>query len=229
MKTIERIGHRGAPAHVPENTLASFDHAATCGVDAIELDVRLAADGQVIVLHDATLDRTTTGSGPAALLTADELAAYDVPRYAAVLDLLRGRCQVTCEVKEAAAWPAALEITRAADALATTVFTCFDHGVIEALRAAEPACRAGGLTGGPDAAFIARMAACGAELADVLWSSLTAEWTAAAQAAGLRVRAWTCNDEAALRHALAAGADGLMSDDPAWLLACLGADGTWLA
>jgi glycerophosphoryl diester phosphodiesterase len=57
------VGHRGNSAHAPENTIESFRQAVALGVDALELDVHLSADGHVVVIHDPTLDRTTDGSG----------------------------------------------------------------------------------------------------------------------------------------------------------------------
>lgn len=57
------IGHRGASGYAPENTLQSFEHAIASGVDAVEFDVHLTADGVAVVIHDATLDRTTDKSG----------------------------------------------------------------------------------------------------------------------------------------------------------------------
>ena len=57
------IAHRGDKVHAPENTLAAFNLAAEKGADAIEFDVKLCADGQVIVLHDQTVNRTTNGMG----------------------------------------------------------------------------------------------------------------------------------------------------------------------
>ncbi len=57
------IGHRGSPVHAPENTLASFEVAVAQGADAIEFDVKLSADGEVVVLHDFTVNRTTDGKG----------------------------------------------------------------------------------------------------------------------------------------------------------------------
>jgi glycerophosphoryl diester phosphodiesterase len=62
------IGHRGASGHAPENTLPSFALALAQGADALELDVHLTADGTPVVLHDATLDRTTDRRGPVAAL-----------------------------------------------------------------------------------------------------------------------------------------------------------------
>ena len=71
------IAHRGSSAEAPENTLLAFEAAVRRGADAVELDVRLTADGAPVVIHDATLDRTTDRSGPVAALTLAELRAVD--------------------------------------------------------------------------------------------------------------------------------------------------------
>src|SRR3954471_6459218 len=71
------FAHRGGAALAPENTLASFDNGLALGADGLELDVRLSKDGQVVVHHDADLDRTTDASGPVADRTAPELARVD--------------------------------------------------------------------------------------------------------------------------------------------------------
>ena len=71
------IAHRGSSAEAPENTLPAFEAAVRRGADAIELDVRVTADGAPVVVHDATLDRTTDRIGPLAALTLAELRAVD--------------------------------------------------------------------------------------------------------------------------------------------------------
>ncbi len=71
------IGHRGARARVPENTLPSFSHAVAAGVDALEFDLHLSRDGVPVVMHDPTLDRTTDRAGRIADLTVKELARVD--------------------------------------------------------------------------------------------------------------------------------------------------------
>ena len=71
------FAHRGGSALAPENTLAAFDTGLRAGADGLELDVHLSADGVPVVIHDDTLDRTTSASGPVASLTAAELARVD--------------------------------------------------------------------------------------------------------------------------------------------------------
>lgn len=71
------IAHRGASAAAPENTLAAFGLAAEEGAHGVELDVRLSADGNVVVIHDATVDRTTSDTGAVADLTTDQLRSLD--------------------------------------------------------------------------------------------------------------------------------------------------------
>jgi glycerophosphoryl diester phosphodiesterase len=75
------FAHRGGAALRPENTIAAFDHGLSLGADGLEFDVHLAKDGVPVVHHDATLDRTTSGRGRLADLTADELAALDAAHW----------------------------------------------------------------------------------------------------------------------------------------------------
>ena len=75
------IGHRGAMGHAPENTLASIDKAAALGCRWVEFDVKLTADGEIVLMHDDTLDRTTDGSGPVAGTTLDALRRLDAGRW----------------------------------------------------------------------------------------------------------------------------------------------------
>ena len=73
--------HRGGSALRPENTIASFDHGLSLGADGLELDVHLSRDGIVVVHHDATIDRTTAGTGPVSSLTAAELGSVDAGHW----------------------------------------------------------------------------------------------------------------------------------------------------
>ncbi len=98
------IGHRGAAGLEPENTLRSFARAIALGVDAIELDV-YGVDGELVVIHDDTLERTTDGVGPVTGASLAELRALDagagerIPTLIEVLDLIAGRVAVNIELK----------------------------------------------------------------------------------------------------------------------------------
>ena len=95
-----KIGHRGAKGHVAENTLASFKKALELKVDGIELDVHLSSDGEIMVIHDETINRTTSGNGFVKDFTSDELNQLGIPTLTQVLDLINQECFVNIEIKD---------------------------------------------------------------------------------------------------------------------------------
>jgi len=100
-----KIGHRGAKGYEPENTFVSFQKALDMQVDGIELDVHLSADGEIIVIHDESIDRTTNGKGFVNALSLRELKAfringtYEIPTLAAIFDLVNQDCFINIELK----------------------------------------------------------------------------------------------------------------------------------
>ena len=100
-----KIAHRGAKGYEPENTFVSFQKALDMQVDGIELDVHLSADGEIIVIHDETIDRTTNGKGFVNALSLRELKAFringthEIPTLAAVFDLVNQNCFINIELK----------------------------------------------------------------------------------------------------------------------------------
>ncbi len=154
------VGHRGASAYRPENTFPSYELAVDQGVDAIELDVHLTADGHLAVIHDETLDRTTDRTGPVAGLTMDQIREADagaafagedgshpfagqgltVPTLSEVLDWLPDGVGLVVEIKARAAVDAtiaALSGSRVRAANAVNVIS-FDEASIEQARALDP-------------------------------------------------------------------------------------------
>jgi len=81
------VAHRGFKAVAPENTIASFEAAAAAGADYMELDVRPTRDGQLVIMHDSTVDRTTNGKGAVRDLTFDEIRKLDAGKGERVLTL----------------------------------------------------------------------------------------------------------------------------------------------
>ena len=152
------FGHRGARGEAPENTLAGFAHALRAGVAAFELDVRLSADGRLVVIHDQTVDRTTDAAGPVSAYTGAQLARLDaraahpdwperpgVPLLSEVLEGYAGRVRLAIEIKRDT--PERLErvcaavvehVERYRVAAGVTV-TSFDPPALEIMRRLAPA------------------------------------------------------------------------------------------
>jgi glycerophosphoryl diester phosphodiesterase len=105
-RSMLRVGHRGARAYAPENTLASFKKAIEIGVDAVELDVRKTKDNQIVVIHDADVKRTTDGVGLVSELTRVQIKGFSakdsekVPTLKEALDFLDKKVKVLVELKE---------------------------------------------------------------------------------------------------------------------------------
>ena len=234
--------HRGGAALWPENSLTAFRGALALGVDALEFDVHLTADGEPVVIHDATLERTTTGQGRVATTTLAELGhvllrdlagaptADGVPTLAEALDLVApSAVAVLPEIKldaerrpYAGIEPRVVAALRARGLIGRATVQSFDDATLRRVRALEPAARTMLLIGR------ARMSAAGITAADaVRWALdagasdlgvdhrvVDAALLAAARAAGLRVAAWTVNGEADLRRVGDLGVDLVMSDHP---------------
>jgi glycerophosphoryl diester phosphodiesterase len=99
------VGHRGAEGYAPENTLLSFEKAIELGCDRAELDVRLSKDGEIFVMHDAAVDRTTDGHGLVAEMTGDELknlncpSGQKIPTLQEAIDVCKGKIDLQIELK----------------------------------------------------------------------------------------------------------------------------------
>ncbi|MCF6131087.1 glycerophosphodiester phosphodiesterase [Flavobacterium wongokense] len=96
---MHKIGHRGAKGYVAENTLASFQKAIDLNVDGIELDVYLCQSGEVVVIHDETIDRTTSDTGFVKDFSAAELEVLGIPTLKAVFELIDRKCFINVELK----------------------------------------------------------------------------------------------------------------------------------
>jgi len=233
--------HRGGAALWPENSLTAFRGALALGVDLVELDVHQTRDGEVVVVHDPSLERTTTGHGALVAHAWPELAGVTVkgtageplPRLPDVLALLRPTpVGLLLEIKTDAAgrpYPGiearVLAHVTAADLAARTTVMAFEWETLGRLRALSPTIRLTGLlaqrgiagVGGLDAAA-ARLRALGANDLGIERTLLTPAAVRAARAAGLTIGVWTVNDPDELRDALAAGVDYVTTDQPALAL-----------
>ena len=127
------IAHRGAAAEAPENTVEAFDLALMLGADGLELDVQRGADGTLVVIHDDTVDRTTTGSGRVKDLSASQLERLNVPTLEEVFGRY-GRREITVDVKDPAATEDVVEMIVSFDRVGATVLYVENGTSLEAFR-----------------------------------------------------------------------------------------------
>lgn len=214
-------GHRGAMGCEPENTLRSFRRAVEVGCDEVELDLRVTADGRLVVLHDATVDRTTNGSGAVADLTVDEIRALDaglgeqVPTWAEVVAAVDVRFQA--EVKAEAAVPLLAESLRADPDLARRTLVTSSHAeILLDVRQELPDIETGLILGRPPAVaeIVTRTVAAGAGTALCGIAGLSVEGVAELHERGLDVTAWPVPDAEALAVAVGLAVDGFTTDHP---------------
>jgi glycerophosphoryl diester phosphodiesterase len=220
------VGHRGARAQAPENTLRAFELAISGGLDIVELDVHLSRDGELMVIHDAELSRVAGRREAVASLDAAELAAVDlgegqgVPRLRDVFALARGRIGVYVELKGPRTGAALGALVRSGAAEGVEVISgSFVPPLVAELRVAAPEVpRTVLFRPTPVAEMVAVCAAVGAVYAHPCFRPLDAALVGALHAAGLLVMAPHTNDPAEARAFAAAGIDVLATDDPAVLV-----------
>lgn len=99
MESLLNIAHRGASSYESENTLIAFQKALDFKVDGIEIDVHLSSDGEIMVIHDETINRTTNGKGLVKHYAASELQKYGIPTLTEVLELVNRSCFINIELK----------------------------------------------------------------------------------------------------------------------------------
>ncbi|WP_116952813.1 glycerophosphodiester phosphodiesterase [Jiangella endophytica] len=214
--------HRGSPSVVPENTIGSFLQAVDEGADEVELDLRLSADGRLVVMHDATVDRTTDGTGAVAELTLRELQALDagggarIPSFEEVLDGVGPRLRLQVEIKapEAVGPLAELLRDRPGD-LARISPCCFDPDVVAELVRLFPDAPVGLIASGGSAESLDRAVELGASRVLFGWSGTDRALVERAQSHGLEFSVWLVNTPEQLRDAQALGVDGFTTDETA--------------
>ncbi len=218
------VAHRGTSARAPENTIAAFRLAAEEGADAIEFDIRATADGHLVVIHDASLSRTTDGQGEVAQVTLEQIRRADagvrrapafrgerVPTLAEVLALASGRLLVDVELKVNGIEAQVVELLARAEMTTQALVTSFLEDALAAVQAVGAGVAVGLLQQWPDVSRVADLGV-GVYLPPV--GALSAETVQVCRARRVRVIPWTVRSEddarAVLRHAV----HGLIADDP---------------
>lgn len=244
------LAHRGSGptrplSPLPENSLVAFRQAMARGADGIELDVELTRDGELLVMHDDTLDRTTTCRGCVSAWTLGDAQACALldgrrqptaespPSLAQALAVLPAAALVNVELKvygpacvTADTGPAALASAAAAEvrrlgAAERVLFSSFEEAALLALRRADAELYAAQLGGNAALGDVEHAAALGFDAIHPTWSGIAADTVAAARGRGLQVALWTVNGRTFLGQALDKGPTAIITDEPEVLAALL--------
>jgi glycerophosphoryl diester phosphodiesterase len=242
------IAHRGDSAHRPENTLAAFASALEVGADLVEFDVQLTHDGHVVILHDPTLDRTTTGSGRVSERTLAEVrtlsAGYPqlwgsrysgerVPTLSEALGFLRERGRVMIEIKadavtsddEGGVEARTIDEVRRAGMEKDAVLISFSRTALERCRQQAPDIMRGHLFHQATPVQVVEGArAVGCELVMPEKSLLSLEMRDRCREAGLKVASWVIDDPEELLALAPFDLYGVGSNRPGVLLEALAED-----
>jgi len=212
------IAHRGFAAVHPENTLGAV-RAAGAVADAVEVDVRRCATGELVVIHDATVDRVTDGEGPVADHTLAELRALDVlgtgegvPTLTAVLEAVPDGVAVNVELKAAGTAVDAIDLISAST---TDVWiSAFDPAVLRTGRTVDASVPLAFLTATGDETAVRTAAGLGCTAIHPAVEHCDRALVAAAHEADLAVNAWTVEDRDVAERLADRGVDGVIADRP---------------
>ncbi len=212
------IGHRGAAGLEPENTLPSFRAAVALGVQAVELDVHVC-DGELVVIHDPTLERTTNGSGevsstPLARLRAlDAGAGAQIPTLAEVMEVLPEHLGLNIELKGDDTAPV-LARWLPAPGTREVLISSFDHAALRAFCSLRDDYPSAPLFGRWKADAIETAVSFGGGFINLGRKLATGNRLQQISAAGLKALVYTVNDLAEARRLVDDGAWGLFTDYP---------------
>lgn len=215
---VRLIAHRGFAAETPENTLAAVEHAASTDADVMEVDVRRCASGEVVVVHDETVDRVTDGSGRVADLDLATLSALDVlgtgegvPTLDAVLDAAPDRLALNVECKEVGVAGEVASKLAAIDGDA--MLSSFETEALERARDAAPDVPRAYLTDSLGDRPVATATALDCSFVHPHYLlPLLSRLVPRAHDAGIEVNVWTVASPSVVRLLGLRGVDGVVSD-----------------
>jgi glycerophosphoryl diester phosphodiesterase len=225
MNKILHIGHRGAKGHLPENTLASFRKALDLHCDGIELDVHLSADGEIIVIHDETVDRTTDGKGYVKDLSLSQLkhlkidGTYEIPTLSEVIDAVPEHILINIELKvKMAAKPVMHLIEKYVSEKKYNykqfLVSSFDWVALKEIREANPEIPLGVLAETNLELAIGFSDSIKVETIHPYFHLLTAENTKQMQDKGFGIFPWTVNEFEDLSNIKSFNVNGIITDFP---------------
>jgi len=213
------IGHRGAAALEPENTLLSIKRAMDIGVDAVEIDIHLSKDKELVVIHDATVDRTTNGKGPVSSYTVQEIKRLDagkgeaIPTLQEVIDLIDKRVMLIIELKEEGTERSVVDSIARNNLFDKSCVISFWHRLVKTVKEMDSRIKTGVLlVGSPVDACIATQAS--ADALVMKYSFVDREFVKIAHEKGLKVFIWNIDDRDLIEPYVDMGVDAIGSNDP---------------
>lgn len=215
MNQVLTIGHRGAKAHAPENTIASFEKAIEMGVDMIELDVHLSNDLVPMVIHDDTVDRTTLATGNVANFSAKKLQQLGVPSLEDVFTLVQNKCSINIEIKVYAATQPVLDVLQSSSFdVDKIIISSFDWHVLQEIRFQNDTIKLGVLTETDISLAIGFATFIKAFAIHPYYHLLTAENVEKIKEKGLKLYTWTVNEPEDITFVKSLQIDGIITDFP---------------
>jgi len=213
------MGHRGAKALEPENTLLSIRRAMEIGVDAVEIDVHLTKDKEVVVIHDSTVDRTTNGKGPVGSYTLEEIKKLDagkgekIPTLKEVIEFVKDKVRLIIELKEEGTEDKVVGLIKGYNMFDSAYIISFWHMLVKKIKEMDSRIKTGVLlVGCPVDACIARSASADALVMN--YAFVSKGLVDKAHQEGLKVFIWNIDDRDMLKPYLDMGVDGIGSNDP---------------
>lgn len=237
-KTIV-IGHRGALGYAPENTMVSFEKGLACGADMLELDIHVSADGELVVIHDSEVDRTTNGHGPIEAMTlaqikklsagirfSEKFLSERVPTLREVLDWSKDKIPLAIEIKgDPFPTPGVEEqliaLLAEYNLISESIVISFHHSSLARIKHLEPALATGILLMGELADPVSAARAVNAESIRPGWQYWTAEMVRQVGEAGLFTSTWNADNEMVMERLLPMGIASIGSNYPDKLCAFL--------
>jgi glycerophosphoryl diester phosphodiesterase len=214
-----RIGHRGAKAYEPENTIRSFKKALEIGVNAVELDLRTTKDGQLVVIHDADVKRTTDGKGLVNELTLKEIKGFSaekgekIPTLKEALDFLDKKVKIIIEVKEAGVEKEVLAAVRENQLQKDVVIVSFLEEVLRKVKELDMEVETGLIYVRHKNPIKAALELKASYLLPLYRFAHTAN-VQKAHENGFKVIVWTINKQEEVAEYVKKGVDGIASDKP---------------
>jgi glycerophosphoryl diester phosphodiesterase len=214
-----RIGHRGAKAYEPENTIRSFKKALEIGVNAVEFDVRKTKDNQLVVIHDAEVKRTTDGKGLVSELTLKEIKEFSaekgekIPTLKEALDFLGKKVKVLIELKETDVEKQVLAAVHEKGLQKNVIVVSFIEEALRKVRELDKEVETGLIYVKHKNPVKAALALKASYLLSLYRFTHTAN-VQKAHENGLKVIVWTVNKPEEVKEYVKKGVDGIASDKP---------------